>query len=369
MILNTQWRFLDLGDLPPLSTQVVYHAVAEAVDRGVAPNTIIFCSPNSPLVCLGYHQELEVEVDLEYCRLRSLPVVRRILGGGAVYLDNDQLFYQVIASKSDPGVPSSIEEIFRRYLAAPVRTYNDIGIPATYRPVNDIEVEGRKISGSGATEVGSSVVLTGNIIFDFNFDEMTRILKVPSEKFRDKVAKTLRERLTTIKKELAEPPAREPVKQLLRRNYELTLGSELSDGELSSEELELMRSLETEYSNPSWLHSVENEHQHLILKRNLKITGRSFLGEVAHKTQGGLLRVLVETVDNRIVDVMITGDFSFIPKDHLRMLERELKGTETANEILMTKIQRLYKEYDIESPGMAVEDIVGAVAAAAARKI
>jgi len=368
LTLSTQWRFLDLGDLPPLSTQVVYHAVAEAVDRGESPNTIIFCSPNRPLVCLGYHQELEMEVDLEYCRLRNLPVVRRILGGGAVYLDNDQLFYQVIAHKSDPEVPGSIEGVFRKFLAAPVKTYNDIGIPASYRPVNDVEVDGRKISGSGATEVGSSVILTGNIIFDFNFDEMTRILKVPSEKFRDKVAKTLRERLTTIKKELTEPPSRERVRQLLRRNYELTLDTELEDGELSSEELEIMGSLGKEYASPAWLHLVENEHQGLIQKRNLKITGRTFLGEVVHKTQGGLLRVLVETIDNGIDDIMITGDFSFIPRDHLQTLERELRGVEVVSEILTDRILRFYKEYNIESPGMTAGDIAEAIAAAAAKK-
>jgi lipoate-protein ligase A len=366
--LSRDWRFMDLGDLPPVSTQVVYHAVAEAVDKGASPNTIIFCCPNSPFVCLGYHQELDVEIDVEYCRLRGLPIVRRILGGGAVYLDRDQLFYQVVACKFDPDVPGSIQGAFRKYLEAPVKTYNDIGIRASYRPVNDVEVDGRKISGSGATEVGSSLILTGNMIFDFNFDEMARILKVPSEKFRDKAAKTLRERLTTMKKELAEPPSEELVRQLLRRNYELTLNVELRDGRLSSEELNRIRDLERQYSSPDWLHLVENEHEELVQRRNLKITGRSFLGEAVQKTVGGLLRVLVETLDNKISEIMITGDFSFIPRDHLKTLERELQGTEVAEEILTERILRIYEEYSIESPGLTAEDIAGAVAAAASGK-
>ena len=121
-----------------------------------------------------------MEVDTEYCRVNNLPVVRRILGGGAVYLDSNQLFYQVIARRSEPEVPGSIEEIFKTFLAAPAKTYNDLDIRAQYRAINDIEVDGRKISGSGATEIGTSAILTGNIIFDFNFDEMTRILRVPS---------------------------------------------------------------------------------------------------------------------------------------------------------------------------------------------
>jgi len=364
LALTDRWRLLDLGDLPPLSTQVVYHAVAKAVDQNTSPSTIIFCSPNSSLVCLGYHQELEAEVDVEYCRLKGLPIVRRILGGGAVYLDGGQLFYQVVASRSDPRVPSSIQELFRRFLAAPVKTYNDIGIAARYRPINDIEVDGRKISGNGATEIGASSVLTGNIIFNFNFDEMVKILKVPSEKFRDKVAKTLKDRLTTIERELREPPSRETVKELLRRNYETTLGIELVKGGLSQTEIELMESLEEKYQSREWLYMIESGHYNLIQKRSLKISGRAKVGETLHKTEGGLLRVLVETMDNKIEDIMITGDFCFIPKDQLRILERELKGTEATSDILTRRIQRFYREHNVESPGLTAEDMANTIVAA-----
>jgi len=366
--LTSDWRLLDLGDLPPTTTQVVYHAVATAVDENASPNTIIFCSPSDPLVCLGYHQELETEVDVDYCRQKHLPIVRRILGGGAVYLDNNQLFYQIMASRSDPAVPRSIQGLFEKFLAAPTKTYNDMGIPARYRPVNDLEVEGRKISGNGATEVGACYVLTGNIIFDFNFDEMARILRVPSEKFRDKVAKTLRERLTTIKKELAEPPSRDLVKRLLRGNYEATLGVKLVEGTLTSKERKLVESLESKYRSQEWLYLVESEHKGLIQKRNLKISGRSYLGEAIQKTPGGLLRALVETLDDKIEDIMITGDFSFVPQGQVKTLEAELIQKEVAQEALSRTIHDFYRRYDVESPGMTPEDIASVIVQASAKR-
>lgn len=355
------WRLLDLGELPPISTQAVYHAVGIAVDQGLARNTIIFCSPSSPLVCLGYHQELEIEVDVEYCRLKQLPIVRRILGGGAVYLDGDQLFYQIVASKSEPEVPASIQEIFRKFLEAPVKTYNDIGIPASYRPLNDIEVKGRKISGNGATEIGRSAVLTGNMIFDFNFHEMTRILKVPSEKFRDKVAKTLGERLTTIKKELGSVPSKDIVKDLLRKNYETSLNVKLVSDELGPRERKLVESLQEEYRSREWLHSMENQHEGIIQKRRLKLSGRAHIGEVVHKTGGGLLRVLVETLDGRIADIMISGDFSLVPMDCLRTLESELRGVEASREALIDRVKSFYSNHTVESPGMNHGDLADAI--------
>ncbi len=308
-----------------------------------------------------------MEVDTEYCGLKRLPIVRRILGGGAVYLDENQLFYQVVACRSDPQVPGSIEEIFKTFLEAPTKTYNDIGISAHYKALNDIEVQGRKISGSGATEIGGSAILTGNIIFDFNYDEMTKILKVPSEKFRDKIFKTLRERVTTIRKELGNSPDTEFVKERLKENYESTLGIDLVKAELSSMENASMKSIEEKYRGKEWLHMIENGRQDLIQKRNVKISGRAFVGEATHKAPGGLVRILVETKDDRIDDVMITGDFCFIPPDHIRSLERDLRGEELAKDNIADRIRSFYKEHGIESPGLTAEDVADAILAASSK--
>src|SRR4030067_2121018 len=95
------WRLLDLGGLDPLRAQTLYEAVAAAVGRQLVPNTLILCYPTKPYVCIGFHQELEKEVDIEFCRRNNLTVIRRSQGGGAVYLDKGQQFYQVVARKND----------------------------------------------------------------------------------------------------------------------------------------------------------------------------------------------------------------------------------------------------------------------------
>jgi len=365
ILLGSEWRFVDLGEIDPISTQALYHAIAICKDKHLTRNTIIFCSPKKPLVCLGYHQELDTEVNVEYCSKRGLPIVRRILGGGAVYLDRNQLFYQIIASKSDPKVPTSIEGVFKKFLEAPTKTYVDIGIPAQYKPVNDIEVNGKKISGNGATEIDGTIILTGNLIFDFNFKEMTNILKVPSEKFRDKLTKSLQERLTTINQELTNPPKVEYVKKILKQNYASTLDIELIDMGLSAEEKKMVKTLENKYKQSEWLNQISNKHQNLIEKRHLKISGRSFIGETVQKTKGGLLRILVETFDDKIVDIMVTGDFTFIPSQYLKTLETELIDEKLNRDILLNKIQKFYKEYNIESPGMSEENLSQAIIDAA----
>jgi len=85
--------------------------------------------------------------------------------------------------------------------------YIDLGVPARYRPVNDvITATGRKISGTGAAIIGDYVVLVGSLIADFDYETTAHVLRVPDEKFRDKVFKSMRENLTTLKREIGRVP-------------------------------------------------------------------------------------------------------------------------------------------------------------------
>ena len=79
-------RVLDLGLVPPLRSQAIYHGIAYAMNPDT-PDTIILVGPTDPYLCIGYHQELEKEVDADDGRQAGLPIYRREVGGGAVYLD------------------------------------------------------------------------------------------------------------------------------------------------------------------------------------------------------------------------------------------------------------------------------------------
>lgn len=83
------WRLVDPGLAEPYMAQTFYEAVAQAVDGGEPPpNTVLLVQPSAPYVCLGFHQELEKEIDVECCREKGLPIIRRSQGGGATHLDN-----------------------------------------------------------------------------------------------------------------------------------------------------------------------------------------------------------------------------------------------------------------------------------------
>ena len=117
-------RFLDLGTVSPIRSQTCYHAAAEVLTEG-SPDTLILVRPASPYVCIGFHQDLDLEVDRVYCQSRGWPVFRREVGGGAVYLDAGQVFIQWVFQPST--LPAAVEEKFRLYFEPLVRTYQPWG--------------------------------------------------------------------------------------------------------------------------------------------------------------------------------------------------------------------------------------------------
>ncbi len=145
-------RLLDLGLVPPIRSQTIYHAVGHAMTADSRPTPSSWSRPDHPYVCIGYHQDLEREVDLDYCRAHGLPVSRREVGGGAVYLDDGQLFSQWVFHRS--ALPAGLEDRFELYIRPLVETYQALGVAAYHRPVNDIHVAGKKIGGTGARADG-----------------------------------------------------------------------------------------------------------------------------------------------------------------------------------------------------------------------
>jgi len=349
------WRLLDIGPIDPLETQTIYDMIAQGITEGESENTLIICWPAKPLVSLGYFQEIEADIDTKFCRENNIVFTRRVIGGGGVYLDDGQMFYQLIGRIDSPTTPRKIDDYYRKFLEAPVQAYRNLGIEAEFKPVNDLIVNGKKISGNGAGDVGDARILTGNLIFDFNFDMMVKVLKVPSEKFRDKIAQSLRERMTTIKLETGSMPDRTEVKEDLVRLYEETLDIELVRADLNSWEKGRMAELRSKYLSDEWLHWRRGGR--LTDARSVKISATTSVGTSNYKAPGGLIRSTVEVVDEKINEVIVSGDFTMLPNEGISQLEREIVGSSIEGDELLRRIRVAYSENGIESPGVDPEDI------------
>jgi len=338
--------FFDLGKLPGQQSMLTFHALAR-----LGIEALVIVSPKVPLVSIGYFQDAEQEVDLQYCKEAGIPFMRREVGGGATYLDENQIFYQLIWRKDNPKFPRAIQEIYPWFSEAPVETYRAFGIEADFRAINDlITKEGRKIAGEGGGNIGDCMVFVGGILLDFDYKSMSRILKVPDEKFRDKVFKTMEENVTTMKKELGTIPPREEVVRVLREKFEKRIGS-LKEAPLTPEIIAKMNQLE------SWMTSEE----FLFPKTPRKPAGVKIREGVEvlyglHKARGGLIRTAEEISEGKIEDITISGDFTFYPKESLDGLEGSLEKVPLDKDKIIKKVETFYEEKGVESPGVESKD-------------
>ena len=334
-------RVVDFGYVPYLQSQACYHAVAEMLGPG-DPDTLTLVNPIEPYVCVGYHQEVDKEIDVDYCRENGIPIVRRQVGGGAVYLDRDQMFWHYIVHRSR--APYRIEEVYERFLKGPVQALRAFGIPAIHRPVNDIQVEGRKIGGTGAAEIGDAIVIVGSMILDFNYALMARVLKVPSEKFRDKVYQSLETYLTTLRRELRDQaPDRERQKDVLLSETERALGVRTLPGALTSREREHLPIVEQRLASPEWTYLKSG-----LSARGVKIAEGVRVVEGTYKAPGGLIRATAVVKDDRIQEIAISGDFFFYPPNDLTAVEADLRGTPFTEAAIRDSVARFIDAHAVQ---------------------
>jgi lipoate-protein ligase A len=334
------------------NSQLLYHAQPRLEREGLN-----LLSPGSPYVCIGRFQDVEQEVDVEFCREHGIPIIRREVGGGGVFLDGEQLFYQLVIHQDNPLVPPSREEFYRKFLQPPIEAYRALGIPAEYKPVNDIIANGRKISGNGVAEIGEYIVFVGNLIVDFDYEMMTRVLRVPDEKFRDKVYKTLRENLSTVRRELGSAPPREELWDLLAQKFTALLGDMEVVTEVDAEWQAEADRLAQRILSEEWLYRRGRR----LPEREVTIRSGVQIIQRAYKAPGGLIRVVAKVEEGRIGELSLSGDFFFYPADRLSDLEAALEGVQL--EEMEAVIDRFYAEYGVESPGVTAADFARAVAA------
>ncbi len=343
----------DLGDRPWEQSMLIFHALArlgiEAVD---------IVSPKTPFVSIGYFQDANQEVDLEYCKKEGLPVFRREIGGGTVYLDNNQIFYHVIWNKDNTHFPKKISKLYQYLSSPPIETYGEFGIQAQFREVNDVITnEGRKIAGLGGSDIADSMVFVGSVMLDIDYEKMAKSIKVPDEKFRDKIFKTMKENVTTMKGELGIIPPRNEIIRVLKEKYEKTLGK-LEPVDLNDEILRKITELGVWFNSPEFIFK-KTPH----IPKGVKIREGIELIYGMYKAKGGLIRSAQEVENTVIKDIDISGDFTFYPKKRLSDLEDTIKETRRKEKEITPKIEEFYEKSGVQVPGVEPQDITKAIQA------
>lgn len=239
------WRLVDSGLVGAARSAALDEAILEAHAQHKVPDTLHFYVRSEPTVSVGYFQKLSDSVRLDECEQRSVRIVRRKSGGSSIYTDSGQLIYGLVMDEKE--LPSDPTESFRIICSAIARAVSSFGLPAAYRPPNDVEVRGRKVSGNAQLRRRGSALQHGTVIVATDTAAMDAVLK-PQEPGRRPS-----ERVATLTSLLGFRPTMYDVQARLAGEIGSAFDARFAESPLTQfEKEEVARLVEERYSRKEW---------------------------------------------------------------------------------------------------------------------
>ena len=358
-----QWRFMFREETYADFSIGASPALERGVMEGVSPNTVVLNVAPEDSFTVGLLDDPEKAIDLNFCRQKGIIVRRRNTTGGTIYLAKGSAVICYYLRLADPTVPCTIGEAFPKILgdfAAAAR--NLFHFPAKYRPLNDVEVEGRKLMPSSCKVERDTLVF--RLVLNVkpqNADVTSRAILLPPEKVQDKALKTVEERLTDLEREAGREITYQDLENIVRKAIRLSFGEiELLAGGMNPDEEKYWQEFREVYSQDSWL--LANSESY----RFKKVPPGAQRGEYRVKAVAGLIRAIVLKHENRIYDLILTGDFHPRPQTVLRDMESALRGASVAPEEIQRRMGEIYHRPGVEISGTTQEDFTSAVIGALA---
>ncbi|MGI9387360.1 MAG: lipoate--protein ligase family protein, partial [Methyloligellaceae bacterium] len=319
---------------------------------GLSPDTIRFLR-FPPTVLVGRHQAISHEVKLEHVRSNGIGLVRRITGGGAIYLDEGQLGWELVFHRKS--LPLGSLGAYTKVICEAVASglSDEFGIRAKFRPRNDIEVEGRKLCGTGGFFDGDTLIYQGTVLVDMDPQAMVACLNVPEAKLKKRALDSAAQRVVTLNGLLEETPEISDIQRAILGGLERGLGVRPEWGEIDAqEEAEAEHAYEQEIGQDEFVFSINDPDRVHILSGSTTGAGGTVTAHVR----------LEGPRQDRIREILFTGDFFITPPRLVFDLEASLRGVPAAEG--RKAIQSFFESYGTDMSTVAPADFCAALKAA-----
>ncbi len=245
------WRWIDTGLRPPAENLALNRALLEARQAREAPSTLRFLR-FTPSALIGHHQDPARELDLGFCASAGIAVQRRLTGGGAIYMDDGVLGWELYIGR-DEAVSAEMPAISRLICEAGAAAIRALGVPAEHRPPTDIVVGGRKISGTGGALEGDALLYQGTLLIDFDVERMLRTLAATAARVTPDLVGGARRSVVNLRELVSPLPSRERIYAAFVDALGAAFDARIQPGELGSPELERYRAALAEIDTPAWV--------------------------------------------------------------------------------------------------------------------
>jgi lipoate-protein ligase A len=255
----TSWRDYDWqlihGDAyPPVLQMALDQVLAEEVGSGRRKPTLRIWEWNEPGVVIGSFQSVKNEVDVDNAAKYGFQVVRRISGGGAMFMEAGSVITYSIYAPSDLVHGMTFADSYAFLDEWVITALKSLGIEASYQPLNDITSPTGKIGGAAQKRLGTGAVLHHvTMSYDMDGDRMVEVLRIGREKMSDKGTKSANKRVDPLRSQTG--LSRSEIIERMAGTFTDLYGA--SAGDVTAEELAKARQLVAEkFGTEDWLYRV-----------------------------------------------------------------------------------------------------------------
>ncbi len=249
-----EWQLIHGTAYPPVLQMALDQVLSEEVGAGRRKPTLRIWEWNEPGVVIGSFQSVKNEVDLENAEKYGMQVVRRISGGGAMFMEAGSVITYSIYAPSDLVQGMSFADSYAFLDEWVITALKSLGIDAFYQPLNDITSPKGKIGGAAQKRLGTGAVLHhATMSYDMDGERMVEVLRIGREKMSDKGTKSAAKRVDPLRSQTG--LSRAEIIAKMEATFRGLYG--LVDGEVTAEELARAQTLVDEkFSTQEWLHRV-----------------------------------------------------------------------------------------------------------------
>jgi lipoate-protein ligase A len=248
------FEVLPMRTLDPKMHVALDQVLAEELAAGRRGPTFRFWDWDSPLVVIGSYQSFRNEIDPEGAARHDIEVVRRVSGGGAMFMEpgNCITFSLVVPVTLVDGL-SYIEsyEFLDQWLLSALK---QVGVDAFYVPINDVASKAGKIAGAAQKRFANGTVVHHvTMAYDIDSAKMLQVLRIGREKLSDKGTKSANKRVDPMRSQTGLP--RLDIIETFTGHFAdryHTVSSDYTTAELDrASEL-----VQTKFATPEWVHRV-----------------------------------------------------------------------------------------------------------------
>lgn len=234
--------YIDLPETYQVRKLSFFLAMEEYMARQVHADDCFFMWQVEPSVIFGRNQEMESEVNVDYCREHGIQMFRRKSGGGCVYADRSNLMLSFVSSDENVGFA------FNRFINMELLVLRKMGVEAVGTSHNDVMIGNRKVSGTASYHLPGRSIVHGTLLYDTDMQHMLNAITPSQQKLRQKGIQSVRQRITLLKDHVS--LSLDEVKMLIRQT--LCDGSRM----LTLDDVAAIEALEQTYLREEFIHQL-----------------------------------------------------------------------------------------------------------------